>query len=427
MTLDPRPPVSVVVPFYGDTARARAMIATMETVRLAPGDELVISDNTPDGVVGLATHAPVRVVTARREQSPAHARNEGSSAARGEWLWFVDADCTPQPDILERFFQPPPDESCGALAGEIEAREARTLVGRYAGFREHLSQRAHVEDRYKPRAATANLLVRRAAWEDVGGFAEGARTAEDADFCFRLQDAGWTLGYRAAASVAHEHRDALRPLLRQRWSYAAGSAWLQRRHPGSIPFPRVGRTLAAWIPGFGYFLLTRRPERAAYKLIDLAAIACDVLGRADHNRPQPGPAARQTRAASAAGPVAVVGRTADRGKPDAGPATVEAAGRPLRLDREALGRLCVRWAEDDGAVERARALAWLLCRRPAIVLADLRRCEGGATPLPALAPVAHRLAARRGGLIRHDAARATDARRLAAMLGPSFRIEPLEA
>ena len=50
-------------------------------------------------------------------------------------------------------------------------------------------------------AVTANVLVRREAWAAVGGFAEGTRSGADADFCWRLADAGWELEYRDGASL----------------------------------------------------------------------------------------------------------------------------------------------------------------------------------------------------------------------------------
>jgi GT2 family glycosyltransferase len=94
---------------------------------------------------------------------------------------------------------------------------------------------------FRPRAAAANLLVRRAAFEAAAGFVEGVRAAEDTDFCWRLQDLGWTLELRPRASVAHEYRATIGELRRQWRSYAAGRAWLATRYPGFRPEPAVSR------------------------------------------------------------------------------------------------------------------------------------------------------------------------------------------
>ena len=90
-----------------------------------------------------------------------------------------------------------------------------------------------------PRAVAANLLVRRAAFEAVGGFYEGVRAAEDTDFSWRLQRAGWRLEGRREATVEHRYRTTVRALRRQWRGYAAGRAWLGRRYDGFAPEPAL--------------------------------------------------------------------------------------------------------------------------------------------------------------------------------------------
>ena len=53
--------------------------------------------------------------------------------------------------------------------------------------------------------AAAFLLIRRAAWEALGGFAEEFHPVwfEDVDFCRRLRDQGWSIDYEPAAVARH--------------------------------------------------------------------------------------------------------------------------------------------------------------------------------------------------------------------------------
>ena len=62
--------------------------------------------------------------------------------------------------------------------------------------------------------AAACLLVRRDAFDAVGGFDEAFHPAwfEDVDFCRRLLDAGWRIRYVAGARVVHEGGVAMRTL-----------------------------------------------------------------------------------------------------------------------------------------------------------------------------------------------------------------------
>src|SRR2546421_1796924 len=220
------------MPFAGSDADARRALVALVRIRRAPGDELVVADNTRRGLMSAAAgSSPVRVVPTGTERSSYPARNCGAQQARGEWLLFIDSDCLPEPDIVERYFirAPAPDE--GALAGEIDGDpRQRSLTARYTVTRGYMSQAHLVYDRDRPYAITANLLVRRAAWDSVGGFLEGVRSGGDTDFCWRLQAAGWRLGYRPAARVVHHNREALRAFVRVMGRYAAGRAWLRRRY-----------------------------------------------------------------------------------------------------------------------------------------------------------------------------------------------------
>jgi GT2 family glycosyltransferase len=241
-----RPPVSVVVPFAGDAAAAQAALALLRSLQTRPSDERILADNA--GTV--PTPQPdITVVRATAERSPAHARNTGARAATNDWILFLDADVVAPPDLLEQFFATPIDDRVGAVTGDITGYVGRaTLAARYGASRNFLGQRSHLANPYKPRAASANLLVRTQAFRAVSGYVEGVRAGEDTDFTWRLQDAGWTLAFAEQAVVRHQYRESLNELRRQWRGYAAGARWLESRWPGFHPDPglnRLGRILAA--------------------------------------------------------------------------------------------------------------------------------------------------------------------------------------
>jgi GT2 family glycosyltransferase len=280
-----RPPVSVIVPFHGDEAAASSAMAALRAIELGEGDELLVADNTRDGVLA-ARHA--EGFHAREERQPYSARNEAAARACGDWLLFTDADCLPEPGLLAAYFEPPPGDRVGALAGEIvAAAEAGTLAQRYAADRRLLSSELFLAHPYKPMGVTANLLVRRSAFDAIGGFAEGIRSGGDADLCWRLQDAGWTIEHRPRAIVAHEHRATVRALLRQSARTAAGTRWLEKRHPGYHANAGSGRRAARAVAGMAGWPLRGRPERGAFKAIELLVIATEHAGRLAGNARPP--------------------------------------------------------------------------------------------------------------------------------------------
>ncbi|HWE34296.1 MAG TPA: glycosyltransferase [Solirubrobacteraceae bacterium] len=235
-----RPAVSVVMPFAGDAAAAARAIASLRSLTTTDGDELILSDNSG----GAGVFNGIAVVDATGERSPSHARNAGAARASCDWILFLDADCIPDRGLIDAYFAVPVGERVGALAGEVlpVVDTAGTVAERYAAARNFLGQRAHLAHPYRPRAVAANLLVRRAAFEQLGGFAEGVRAGEDTDFSWRLQEAGWLLEPRAAR-VQHRYRATVSELRRQWRGYAAGRAWLATRYPEFKPEPALAHAL----------------------------------------------------------------------------------------------------------------------------------------------------------------------------------------
>jgi GT2 family glycosyltransferase len=252
----------------------------MTRIQLGAADDLVFADNSDDGVLAALAEAEHRVVRATAERSSYHARNAGARVATaGEWLLFIDADCSPQPDLLDAYFSAPVAANCGVLAGQISSdRSQGGLIARYARSRNYLSQTEGLHGKAGTAGATANLLVRRVAFDDVGGFAEGIRSGGDVDLCWRLREARWTLAYRHEAGVVHRHRETLRGFIGQVARYAAGAHWLDTRHPGSSPRWPLVQGLVGSARDVASNLLRGRFEEATFRAIDGLGLVAHNVG-----------------------------------------------------------------------------------------------------------------------------------------------------
>ena len=396
----PRPPVSVVLPFHGSPDDAEAAAAALRSLELRPGDELIVADNTEENVFAAHAGGALTVLAAPVKRSAYAARNAGAEHASGEWVLFLDADCRPRPDLIDRYFDAAPGDRCGAVAGQVRGAEGqRGIVPAYIRSRGHLDQAIGLAHPYRPMAVTANLLVRRAALEGVGGFQEQTLSGADADLCWRLQDAGWSLELREEASVEHVHRSDLRALVAQTVRDGAGGRWLARRWPGYPPHPPLARELARGLAGAVGWTLLLQPRRGLFKLIDIVFVLAATVGSWRSNA---APAALPPPAA------AVVFADEFPGVGTAVDGWVEAARRPVRPDWAAARGTAARFTEDDGPWVRAAALVRLAARRP------LRALRGGAAAAE-WAPAALRLARARPARVT-AAAGAEEAARIAAAL-----------
>lgn len=284
-----RPSVSVVVPFAGDAEELTRLIGALQALQLRAGDELIIADNRAGAEP--AEHPKVSLIAASGVRTPAFARNVGARAASGEWLVFIDADTTPAPSLIEDYFEPEAAPETAVLAGwVIDVPGRPTLTSRHGAARRRMSQLATLERAQRPYAQTANCAVRRRAFEQVGGFAEEARAGEDADLCFRLQDAGWRIEQRRGAAVEHRSRDTALALVRQLLRHGSGAAWLNRRYPGTFPPVRPSE-LARRVAHSGREAIVGAAhgdrDAAAFALLDLSATCAFELGRLLPNRPRP--------------------------------------------------------------------------------------------------------------------------------------------
>jgi len=248
-----RPPVDVVVP-TNDPALA-ALVARLERLELREGDTVVVAHNRrrrsrarersraarasgaapssgPSSASGAApasgaaspSGSRLRVIDARAHPGSYFARNIGAAAGSNPWIVFLDADVEAPADLLDRLFDPAPEDGTGVLRGGVRDEPGgASLAARYAEAVALMDQ-----SRAAGYAQTANCAVRRAAFARVGGFRADVRSGGDADLCFRLAAAGWALEDRPDAAVVHRSRTTLPALLRQRVRVGAGAAWLAR-------------------------------------------------------------------------------------------------------------------------------------------------------------------------------------------------------
>jgi hypothetical protein len=115
-----------------------------------------------------------------------------------------------------------------------------------------------IDDREAEHLPGCNMAFWRDRIESVGGFDPTFRIAgDDVDFCWRLQEAGRTLGYCPAAVVWHHRRNSVRSYWKQQMNYGRAEAMLERKWPdkynaaGHLSW--AGRVYAKAMPNFGFW------------------------------------------------------------------------------------------------------------------------------------------------------------------------------
>ncbi|HEX5191216.1 MAG TPA: mycofactocin biosynthesis glycosyltransferase MftF [Solirubrobacteraceae bacterium] len=237
--------VAVVIP-----ARDRVddLAACLDSVGSA--HELIVVDdgsNDPGPVRAVASRTGARVIRRPSPAGPAQARNDGAAASSAPLLAFVDSDVRTSAEWLAGLLGHFADPAVAAVAPRVVVPPGTGALSAYEAVRSPLDlgdAPGPVGPGRRPAfVPAAALVVRREAFERLGGFDPALRVGEDVDLVWRLAAAGWTVRYEPSVKVSHPHRAGSRAWLRQRISYGSSAGPLARRHPGKLRH----LVLPAWI------------------------------------------------------------------------------------------------------------------------------------------------------------------------------------
>jgi N-acetylglucosaminyl-diphospho-decaprenol L-rhamnosyltransferase len=226
---DGRPDAAVVVVNYES---GPALVRCVEDLRAEGPSELVVVDNgsTDGSVHELTARFPeVDVLVPGRNLGYGSAANRGVAATRAPWVLVCNPDLAVHPGTLAGLLAVLDGDPGCALVGPLMRREDGTRYPSARAFPSLLDAAGHgllglfaPDNRFTRSYQRAELdvagagpvtvdwvsgacfLIRRSAFEQVGGFDETYfMYAEDVDLCWRLGRAGWRVAYLPTVEVTH--------------------------------------------------------------------------------------------------------------------------------------------------------------------------------------------------------------------------------
>lgn len=222
--------ISVVVPAWNAEGVLPGLLTALQA-QTADHELVLVDTGSADGTVALAEEANARVVTAPR-RNRSLARNLGVGAARGELIAFTDADCVPVPGWVEAI------EACLSSAPLVSG-PVRIETSSQPNAAERFDRLwRYPQERYAEAGVgtSANLGIRRDAFDAAGGYDPRFHHGEDTDLCLRAADAGHRLAWCSDAEVAHPAATSLGEVARRGFEHGASARRLARVYPG-----RAGR------------------------------------------------------------------------------------------------------------------------------------------------------------------------------------------
>ncbi|MBV8492225.1 MAG: glycosyltransferase [Alphaproteobacteria bacterium] len=226
------PRVSVVVCSYNAERTMEACLASLETLDYPDYEVIVVNDGSTDGTLEIAERFPFCRIISQPNMGLSAARNVGAGAATGEIVAYTDSDCVADPDWLTYLVAKMETSNLAACGGPNFPPPEESLVPAAVAVSPGGPTHVLISDEVAEHIAGCNMAFRRHALLALGGFDPLYRAAgDDVDICWRFQDAGYTIGFSAAAVVWHFRRNTVGAYLKQQRGYGKAEALVYAKHP----------------------------------------------------------------------------------------------------------------------------------------------------------------------------------------------------
>ena len=191
-------PVSLVVPCYERHADTEGLLLALRSANFSC-EIIIVDDASPNSLSTVVEQFPdmgIRYIRLEKNRGPAAARNIGIECSKFDLIAFTDNDCVPSTDWLVHLFQAIHDAPAriAGVGGRVAAF-GKDVISEYYDYHKILDPWFYRGQHYY--VTTANAIFHRHLLNLVGGFDETVKAAggEDPGLCFKLLNAGFSLGY----------------------------------------------------------------------------------------------------------------------------------------------------------------------------------------------------------------------------------------
>ncbi len=208
--------ISVIIPFCNASLYLRGCLEAVGRTEGCAYELILVDDGSTDSSFEMARPFAHSMLKLSSPHGPAFARNRGAEAARGDILFFVDADVYCFPDTLAKAREAfAADPQIAAVIGSYDDDPPATnFLSRYKNLTHH-----YVHQHSSPEASTFWTgcgAIRREIFLEFKGFDEsyGKPSIEDIELGYRLRARGRRIALCKHLLVKHAKRWTFSSLLR---------------------------------------------------------------------------------------------------------------------------------------------------------------------------------------------------------------------
>lgn len=242
--------LSVVIPIYNANNIIADLISSLRKQTFSNFEVIFVDDCSTDNTVPFIkrllndkNYFNHKVISSPHNRGPAHCRNLGAEAAKGDVIVFTDSDCMVEQNWLENihtYFSThdketpkhkdiltyqPADAIMGKLILKPSTRlgNAISALGFPAGGSIGFEQIWPVDDcGCTTSLSTCNCAILKRVFKDIGGFDTSFPFpgGEDSLLAYQLLEKGYQIQYRPELRVHHAARDSFKGFIR--WQFRRG-------------------------------------------------------------------------------------------------------------------------------------------------------------------------------------------------------------
>jgi glycosyltransferase involved in cell wall biosynthesis len=252
------PMVSVVICAYNAERTMRRCLESLRRLDYPDFEVIIVDDGSRDSTAQIAADFPEFRLIRQPNKGLSAARNVGLHASLGSLIAYTDSDCVVDPHWLTLMVRSILDGALDGCGGPNYAPHEDGLVEGCVAASPGAPCHVLIDDDRAEHLAGCNMLYRKAALLDIGGFdPQFTAAGDDVDVCWRLLDAGLALGYCPSAFVWHFRRNTIRAYYSQQRGYGKAEAMLYFKYPerfnvlGQIKWNGTIPGFARTVPGGG--------------------------------------------------------------------------------------------------------------------------------------------------------------------------------
>jgi len=276
--MERHPLFSIIIPTYN---RPKQLVTCLNSIVSQKTEHhfevIVVDDGSDQNILQIISEAGLDTKCSLIKQinkGPAAARNNGADHAKGDYLIFLDDDCTLPQDWVQTIS--PHLNGAVMVGGHSINKIQNSIFSASSQLLIDYIYNYYNKDPLQAKFITSNnMIVPKNVFHEIGGFSTRFKkaAAEDRDFCDKWISRGLKIHYVPSIKIEHYHKMNFKQFCRQHYNYGFGAKFYhdERRERGKQSIPIE--------PLKFYFDLIAYPLKKGKSLDALLQSACLILSQ----------------------------------------------------------------------------------------------------------------------------------------------------